>query len=467
MKKEDFKNFIDRAQSLGLSEHEKEILRSKIMEFISFNPIRGKAPLVRERSYVSIFEVRHFMKAASLVLIIAVVVGGSGVSYAASNALPGEALYAVKVNINEHIESAVATTPKAKLAVQSEHIQRRLDEVQTLRKENKLSPVTQKIVIAKLDEHTHDASVSIDQLREQGDVSSVLEATSNLTPIFEANKDILEKENNKADPENAVEDTDTLIAKIDDSTKVFQDKEDSVIASVEDDSSQPAIMAMTMTEVTEPDPAVVAADKAAKKATDKAASDVKAISKQISNIVEDRIDSAKEKIAVIKAEIAAEETLELEIETVKPVEETPVTKTEVIPESTPTVETVSKESISLRTATSSIKIENPNVSSSLPTTVSEVPTAEVTTTVAATGAPIDADMFDTSTKIKDAENLIRKAEKLLDEKRFKEALMIAQDVNRIASEIETHRRLKALDLAKQDAVSETELKASVSESVKN
>ena len=88
---------------------------------------------------------------------------------------------------------------------------------------------------------------------------------------------------------------------------------------------------------------------------------------------------------------------------------------------------------------------------------------EAVTTEIAVVAP--ADDFDTAGKIKEAESMLRKAEDLLDAKKFKEALMLAQDVNKIAGEIETHRRLKALDLAKQEKINET-LKATVSESAK-
>jgi hypothetical protein len=313
--KENFKNFIKRARASKLSETEKDVLRSKILEFISWNPIRGKAPILRDRNYISIFEVRYFMKAASIALICVLVVGGSGVSYAAAKALPGEALYSVKININEGIEETLATTPKAKLAVQSEHIQRRLDEVQTLRKENKLSSSAQKIVIDKLDEHTQEASKSIEMLREQGDVSSILEATSSLTPIFEANKEILEKENTKKeiinDPEDTRDETKVLIAKIDDSSKVFQEQENSIIASVDTENTDTSVALMsTTTEIladTGPTEEEIA--------TKKVASEVKAISRQISEIVQDRIDSAKDKLDDIKTEVRAEEAAKISAET--------------------------------------------------------------------------------------------------------------------------------------------------------
>lgn len=452
--KENFKNFIKRAQANKLSETEKDVLRSKILEFISFNPIRGKMPIVRDRNYISIFEVKYFMKAASLALICVLVVGGSGVSYVAAKALPGEALYAVKININENIEETLATTPKAKLAVQSEHIQRRLDEVQTLRKENKLSSETQNIVISKLDEHTASASKSIDQLREEGDVSAVLEATSSLTPIFEANKDILEKENNKSDLENEVDDTATLIAKIDDSSKMFQDQENSVIASVDEDATDETV-AMSTSETIVPDPTLLAQEKT-NEATNKAEREVKELSNQIHEIVKERIDTAKEKIRQIKREIAEEEAA------IKNIEPEPSISVPVIPEIIIEEKTTSTEKVEVMST-----LPKPEIKSSdtqIPTAKIEAPVAEEPVTPVATETLVDE--FDILGKIKLAEFEIKNAEKLLKEGRFKEALVIAQEVNHLAGEIETHKRLKNLDLAKKENVNKTQ-KAEIAESIKN
>ena len=138
------------------------------------------------------FEVRYFAKAASLILIIAVVAGGSGVSLAASSALPGDKLYGIKVNVNESIEDSFARTTEAKVIVQSKKVERRLVEAQTLDKENKLSPEIQNIVEKKLEEHIDKLTEDIDDLRAEGNLELALETTSNLTPVLEAHKEILQ-----------------------------------------------------------------------------------------------------------------------------------------------------------------------------------------------------------------------------------------------------------------------------------
>ncbi len=287
MKKE-FKNFIKNAKREKLSDTERSLLRSRIMEFISYNPIRGKMPVLRERSSISIFEVRYFAKAASLVLIIAVVAGGSGVSLAASSALPGDKLYSVKVNVNEGIESTLAMSPEARAVVNSKKVERRLVEAQTLDKENKLSPELQMVVEKKLEEHIDNLAEDIENLREEGNLELALETTSNLTPVLEAHKEILEDtegENNKNH-----ENTDVLIARVEDSIREVEDSENSIIASVEDDDVDMSTATTMMMKVSDP---------AETEFFEQAENDIAEINEDLEKIVKSRIRTAKDKIAQI------------------------------------------------------------------------------------------------------------------------------------------------------------------------
>ncbi len=447
--KEDLKNFIKRAKDVRLSEDERGLLRSRILEFISFNPIRGKTPVIHQRTYVSIFEFRHFMKAASLVLIVAVVIGGTGVSYAASKALPGEMLYAVKVNINEGVEETLATTPQAKLAIQSEHIQKRLDEVQMLRKEKKLSPETQKIVADKITEHTEDVIKSIDDLKKEGDVTTVLETTSTLTPVLEANLDVLKNQNTKDNASGTEPAIEPLVAQVvDDSIKAVQDQENAVIASVQDDTdteesnAQTTVVTMKMATTPPDTTAASASSTEEKRETQKAANDIKEISRQLEKLVKDRLDTAKEKISEIKAEEKLKE-VELEKHTLTDLDVDTGSAT-TTPDAIRATSTDADLSLSTEIQTNSLEESLPPLSPSTPI--------------------LEKDLF-IETRIKTAETLLRNAQRLFDNGRFKEALMLAQEVNKIASEIEAHKNLKGLDVVKTHPSEATE-KASVGDSLK-
>jgi hypothetical protein len=64
------KKFIKDLQKVKLSEKESSILRSKIQEFIAFNPIRNEVPLPKRSKYISIFTIQHLTRGVALVLAV-------------------------------------------------------------------------------------------------------------------------------------------------------------------------------------------------------------------------------------------------------------------------------------------------------------------------------------------------------------------------------------------------------------
>ncbi len=70
-------------------------------------------------------------------LILLVIGGGTGV--VAENSLPGDALYPIKININEKLESALALTAKADAKVSVHQAAKRLVEAEKLKEKGSLS----------------------------------------------------------------------------------------------------------------------------------------------------------------------------------------------------------------------------------------------------------------------------------------------------------------------------------------
>ncbi len=401
----EIKNFIKRAKLERLSENEKNTLRAKILEFIAYNPIRGKMPALREKNYISIFEVRSFVKAAAFLLIIAVVAGGSGVSYAAQNSLPGETLYSIKVNVNEAIEEGFARSPEAKVAVQSKKVERRLEEAQTLAKTNKLSADNQKIVIAQIEEHIEELEEGIAALREDGEVELVLETTAKLAPVMEAHKEILEKSGDEGENNGA----ENLIAKVEDGIKAVENEENETIADVSGEAETDAVVATMMAK----------AEDLQSEIKKNAKETINEINDDIKDLVKSRIDSAREKIRMIEErQTVLDAKIETDAEINLPVESNTVNiKTEM---SAPVG--ISPSSISLDKAT-----------------------------VATTEDQVVIQEFNIESRLKLAEDLLKEATRLYNEEEWRESLSLAQEVNRIASEIETHIHLKELDLAKANS----------------
>lgn len=439
-----FKNFIKRLQDIRLSESEKSILRSKISEFISFNPIRGEAHIPRERMYISIFEVNHFAKATALVLVFAIVVGGSGVSYAASNALPGEALYSIKVNVNEKIEGSLAFSTGTKVAVESKKVERRLEEAQALVQTNMLSTENKELLQKKIEEHIEELEEKIDDLKKDGDFALVLETTGKLTPVLEIHKDILIEKS--LDENKDTEDSGTLIATVEHSIERVIAEENNVLAfaldtdpSLDTPSTESMSLMVAQDTVLEKSAEEIAEEQITKDAREA----IEEISDDIQNIVEDRIKSAKDKIRTLKAE---QLLIEKEIP-VKTEQSAVINAPDTTPVELPSASIASKTETVIE-FTESMSIEPKE---SLPVTTDET--------------TLQTFVFDIDTKIKEAEDLINTAEEYAERGRYKEALSIAQNVNRIASEIETYKKLKELELAQMN-IKKAELKATVAESVK-
>lgn len=231
----EIKNLIEKIKHIKLSKKEKVFLRSKIEEFISWNPVREELDYMPKNGEFSIFNFRTLMRATAFSLIALIIVGGGSVSYAASDTLPGDRLYSVKINVSEKIETGLALGSVAKLNVQTKIVERRLNEVQKLKKEDKLSDEKEEIVKENIKRHVKDISKNIETLKEEGDVEAVLETTSRLTPVLETHKVILEEDKkNKAELSALVGDIEENIVEEKVSTKQILIKEESLLDVVED-----------------------------------------------------------------------------------------------------------------------------------------------------------------------------------------------------------------------------------------
>ena len=64
---------------------------------------------------------------------------GSSLTYASEQSLPGETLYSIKVNVKEEIEIKLAGTSEKKASVEKSHIEKRLEEISTLKESGDLT----------------------------------------------------------------------------------------------------------------------------------------------------------------------------------------------------------------------------------------------------------------------------------------------------------------------------------------
>lgn len=240
---------------ISLSEKEKDTLRYRIEQFISFNPIRSEVHVPKKTFYFSIFTFKALGKAVSLVLIALIVVGGSGVSYASTDSLPGDKLYNVKINVNEKIEEKLAFSTEAKVVVQRQQVERRLTEAQKLVEKKDLSPEKKEIVKTNLEKNVKDVTESIENLKKEGKIEEALDTTSKIAPVLEAHKKVLteqkteEDKNDKSDSfavmakmsvvlDEEAEEKDTLLDTVEDAIKQVEKAEKEIIEEVNENQKK-------------------------------------------------------------------------------------------------------------------------------------------------------------------------------------------------------------------------------------
>lgn len=80
----------------------------------------------------------HTKKIVPLALLGAILCGGT-VSFAAENTTPGDALYPIKIHVNEKMRGALALTNDAKASLEAELAEKRLKEAEELKSEDRLT----------------------------------------------------------------------------------------------------------------------------------------------------------------------------------------------------------------------------------------------------------------------------------------------------------------------------------------
>lgn len=117
----------------------------------------------------------QFLHTRVLVPAFAVVLvfGGVGTAAAAQGTLPGDLLYPVKLSVNEGVELALATSPKARAEVSAKLAERRVEEAETLAAQGKLNAAVGEELAANFEEHAQNADEQVDAIEAQDPVAAV------------------------------------------------------------------------------------------------------------------------------------------------------------------------------------------------------------------------------------------------------------------------------------------------------
>ncbi len=175
------------ANRVSLSESERERMERVVLGYVSMKPIRSGG--TRE---VQVHWYQWVRQPLAIGLVFALVVSGTGVSYAAEASVPGDLLYPIKVSVNEEVRASLTFSGEEKGKWETERAERRLEEAATLAVQGKLTTEVKKELVERFDTHSERAVASAESF-EDNDALLALNLASDFESRLKAHEELLEE----------------------------------------------------------------------------------------------------------------------------------------------------------------------------------------------------------------------------------------------------------------------------------
>ena len=133
------------------------------------------------------------------IIVALVIAAAAGVSFNADNALPGEALYDVKVGVNEEVRAAIAASAETQARVDAARAERRIEEAERLDARGELSAEVAADLEGRFEEHARSMDNEIQRLEARGDLGAAAEVSSEFEAALRAHERILERLSDRAE----------------------------------------------------------------------------------------------------------------------------------------------------------------------------------------------------------------------------------------------------------------------------
>lgn len=165
MNENNLEKILSEAQNINLSNEEKLSIKNVIISHVQNTPIVQK-PV---KSPFSSFNLLTFRALYTIpVALFVFVMAGAGTSYVAQSSLPGDALYPVKLNVNENFESLMAVSPEAKADIDLKQVSTRLDEAEALNVSGNLTEVKSQALQANFSKKVESLNKNIENVKKRG-----------------------------------------------------------------------------------------------------------------------------------------------------------------------------------------------------------------------------------------------------------------------------------------------------------
>ena len=166
--------FYTKASTVKLRAVEREELRARIVTYMEYHPIKtatvesiatpSRVRLLQTDAFQAIQIPTSLLFRASAVFTMLLLVV---VPVLAERSVPGDALYAVKVQFNEEMRSNLAFGSYQKIEWETERLNRRVAEAKLLASEGRLTQEAQIEIAAAVKEHTEEVQKEISILRAE------------------------------------------------------------------------------------------------------------------------------------------------------------------------------------------------------------------------------------------------------------------------------------------------------------
>lgn len=198
MNEDQLRKLAEKVNSITLPPEIKGRQLSHIQSFMESHPVsvtnaaevshRGGSGTIQAQSrYLFTLNSRNSMPIG---LILAVLLAG-GTSAAAQSSLPGDALYPVKISVNEKVQSFLAVGHEAQAAVEAHFASERLAEAEKLAADNRLDATVEAKLATEFEAHAERARSEAAELSHEGKAEAAVAVTTDLEGALGVHKSAL------------------------------------------------------------------------------------------------------------------------------------------------------------------------------------------------------------------------------------------------------------------------------------
>ena len=239
--------FNNKAKDISLSLAEKRELRERVVSYMEYHPLSTihKSETVTVSGQEEHFLLFNFNKwrilrwSGSMVVLLAV-----SISYMAEKAIPGDALYSIKVDFNEELRGTLARGSYEKVVWETERLNRRIAEAQLLADEGRLTHEAEIEVASAIQVHSDNARREIENLKLSDKDEAAL-ASISLTTALDIQSVSLDRRDDSSQVEGTDQSTDLIkavLTQTQNAELLAQDNElpayDKLIAKVESETTR-------------------------------------------------------------------------------------------------------------------------------------------------------------------------------------------------------------------------------------